>query len=229
MNPVTPPLVDRETAREVVARLAGSDIYADLVARHRAEAGRRRAELVAELPRGADAERKAIDAAGKARWKAEAAVEQAEAALSAAKADAHAAFLKLESLQSQARRRVDRITAELRELADPRIGELRFHLEFLVERARHAARPVLSRVSRGVGFAERFVYDWNVADVEAVRATLRGLVEECDSLLTADYGPDVAPRLRDIVARAERAADSLALYDGEDLAGYRLQRHHIGA
>lgn len=227
MNPVTPP-VDRETIREVVSRLAGSDLYADLIARHRAEAGRRRAELVAELPRGADAERKAIDAAGKARWKAEAAVAQAEAALSAAKADAHTAFLKVESLQSQARRRVDRITGELRELVDPRIRELRDHIEGLHERARLAAAPVLERVVRDLVGRERFAYDWNTDDVDRVRAALRGLIAECDTLVMTDYGGDVGPRLRDILARGEAAADTLDLY-GDDAGGRRLARHHIGA
>jgi small-conductance mechanosensitive channel len=227
MTTVTQPLGDQQL-REAVVQFVGSDIYRGLIAERRAEAGRRRAELLAELPVGAAAERKAIDAAGKARWQAVAAVEQAEAALSAAKAEAHAAFLKVESLTSQARRRSDRITTELRELADPRIGELRFHLEFLEERARHAARPTLTRVVPAWGGSERVVHDWNIDGVEAARATLRELINECAGLVLGDYGVDVAPKLRDILARAEAAADSLALYDGENAAGYRLQRHQIG-
>jgi len=227
VSTITQPL-DHFQVRDAVAKLVGSDIYRGLVAKHRAEAGRRRAELLAELPVGADAERKAIDSAGKARWRAAAAAEQAEAALSAAKAEAHAAFLRVESLTSQAHRRVDRITAELRELADGRIAELRDHIEALHERARLAAKPVRERVVPDLTGRDRQVFDWNTDDVDRVRATLRGLIAECDALVLADYGGDVGPRLRDILARGEAAADTLDLY-GDDAGGRRLARHHIGA
>lgn len=218
----TPTIVDRFRQTEIVSRIVRSDMYRRLIGEERALAGEQRAALVRDLQAGIKAEEARKDAAAKAFQKADAEAKAAKRREIEARNARHEAYLAMESARCVAQKRRDRITAQLEELADPRIEALRHHLEILHEAARHCTKPVLETYRPDSWGRLRLVHEWNHETVEQVRAELQAQIDDLQAMKTADYGADPGPRLVQILARAEAICEPLGVY-----ADQRIGRHQI--
>ena len=222
----TKPL-DIHEQRAVIARLVRAPGYAAIIADGRKKEAQRRAAMLRELAAGAAEEDRLISATARAYEEAETVARAAEQSARDARQAANEAQGAMFGAHSRVDKRRGKIRKDLRATADPRIAELRGHLDSMEEAVRHCCRPVLERtLTNWLTGRQSVAQEWNTGRVHEVRATLRELQGELDALQVGDYGDDCRPMLLSVLARAEAACEPLGAF-AESPFGRRLARHEI--
>lgn len=194
-------IIDRFKAHEIVQRLANSGLYAEMLGKERQKTIERRREilkrLATELPKCRAARERAatdFDQAQRRLSEADSAYKEADSAYRKAWCATMGADSTLRRLEGDAHR-------ELRSLADPRIGDLRSHLEVLHERLRLCVDVELKEWQRELA-GPRLTRHFNVDSIVSARDALRALLDRLDALMIADYGDDLRAQLMGILDQA---------------------------